>query len=231
MPDFNQSAKDVEPPTVVDHVLLPVANLDEGSRNLHERFGLQGIPGGRHPGVGTANVILPLALQYLELIAIVDPGEAAGSRLGRRVERALEEGRTFVAWALRTRSLEAVRGKLLRAGWNLPPVVEGSRTRPDGKVLSWRTQEVDIGAEPSPIPFVIEWRVPDGLHPGETPAAHLGGPTALRRVVVGARDPSRVREQLHLLLGTSDIYEVRQASVDGVEEVALQNSGGEVVIK
>lgn len=231
MPDFNQSAKDVEPPTVVDHVLLPVADLDEGAHKLHERFGLQGIPGGRHPGVGTANVIVPFGLQYLELIAVVEPREATESRLGKRVAQAMEDGRTFVAWALRTRSLEAVRGKLLRAGWDLPPVVEGSRNLPDGKVLSWRTQNVDTGVEPSPLPFVIEWRVPDGLHPGETAAAHKGGPTALRRVVVGARDPRRVREQLHLLLGTSDLYEVREAKVDGVEELVLANSSGELIIK
>jgi len=103
MPDFTQSPEGLEPPTVVDHVLLPVTDLEEGAQRLYERFGLKGSPGGRHPKVGTANVIVPLGLQYLELIAIVDQGEAASSRLGGRVARALEQKRTFVAWALRTR--------------------------------------------------------------------------------------------------------------------------------
>ena len=49
MPDFTQSAKGLHTPTVVDHVLLPVADLDDGARSLDERFGLKGIPGGRHP--------------------------------------------------------------------------------------------------------------------------------------------------------------------------------------
>jgi hypothetical protein len=231
MPDFSQSAKDLDPPTVVDHVLLPVADLAVGARALHERYGLEGIVGGRHPKVGTANVIVPFGLQYLELIAIVDPREAAASRLGRRVARALEEGRTFVAWALRTRSLDAVRAKLLAAGWELPPMVEGSRNRPDGQVLSWRTQDVDAGPVPSAIPFVIEWRIPYGLHPGETAAAHGGGATALRRVVVGAIDPLGVREKLQLLLGDSDQYEVREAAVDGVDEVVLENGGGVLTIR
>ena len=95
MPDFGQSTKGLDPPTVVDHVLLPVADLEEGARKLYERFGLRSIAGGRHPKVGTANMIVPLGSQYLELIAIVDPQEAEGSRLGRRLAHALKEGRTW----------------------------------------------------------------------------------------------------------------------------------------
>jgi hypothetical protein len=230
MPDFDQSAKDVEPPTVVDHVLLPVADLDEGAQRLRDRFGLESIAGGRHPNVGTANRIVPLGFQYLELIAIVDPEEAAASLLGRRVARALKDRKTFVAWALRTQDLDAVRGKLQAAGWDLPPMIEGSRNRPDGEVLSWRTQDVDSSPIPIAIPFVIEWRIPNGLHPGQTPAGHRGGVTSLRRVVVGARDPGRVREQLRLLLGNSDLCDVRQAGTDGVQEVVLEDEDGEIVI-
>jgi len=230
MPDFGQSTKGLDPPTVVDHVLLPVADLEEGARKLYERFGLRSIAGGRHPKVGTANMIVPLGSQYLELIAIVDPQEAEGSRLGRRLAHALKEGRTFVAWALRTQSIEGVEAKLRTAGWNLPPVIEGSRNRPDGQVLSWRTQDLETGAEPSAIPFVIEWRVPDGLHPGEAEASHRGGTTALRRVVIGARDPRRIRLQLEVLLGESDLYEVREAAVDGVAELVLADDNGQLVI-
>jgi hypothetical protein len=230
MPDFGQSTKGLDPPTVVDHVLLPVADLEEGARRLYERFGLRSIAGGRHPKVGTANMIVPLGSQYLELIAIVDPQEAEGSRLGRRLAHALKEGRTFVAWALRTQSLEGLGVKLRAAGWNLPRVIEGSRNRPDGQVLSWRTQDVESGGESSAIPFVIEWRVRDGLHPGEAEAWHRGGTTALRRVVIGARDPRRIRLQLELLLGESDLYEVREAAVDGVAELVLADDNGQLVI-
>jgi hypothetical protein len=230
MPDFTQSAPGHEPPTVVDHVLLPFADLDEGGRVIHQRFGLQAVPGGRHPRVGTANQIVPLGRQYLELIAVVDREEAAGSRLGVRVERALEEGRTFVAWALRTSDLDALRARLLASGWKLPAITEGSRKRPDGQVLSWRTQDVDVGPDPSPIPFVIEWHVPEGLHPGEVTASHRGGRTSLRRVVVGARDPDTVRRKLESLLGASAMFEVRPAAVDGVVEVVLEGGSGELAI-
>src|SRR5260370_17170454 len=132
MPDSTQSPKNLDPPTVVDHILLPVADLEEGAHTLRERHGLQAIPGGRHPKLGTANMIVPLGRQYLELIAIADPQEAATSRLGKRVTRAVDEGRMFVDWALRTRSVDSLRGNLLAAGWDLPPPWAGRRTRPDG---------------------------------------------------------------------------------------------------
>ena len=231
MPDFTQSAKGLQPATVVDHILLPVADLDAGAQRLYEQYGLRGMPGGRHPNVGTANVIVPLGLQYLELISVVDQEEAASSRLGARVAQALREGRTFVAWALRTQDLDAVRASLQAAGWDPPPIAEGSRRRPDGQVLSWRTQDVGTGAEPSAIPFVIEWRIPDGLHPGEAASSHRGGPAALRRVVVGARDPRPLRDQIRLLLGDSPLYEVREAGVDGVQQVVLETGGRELVIE
>src|SRR5204863_3015141 len=129
MPDFTQSVQGLEPPTVVDHVLLPVADLEVGAQRFYERFGLKGIPGGRHPGLGTANRIVPLGLQYLELIAVVDETEAAASRLGRRVAAAAAAGRTFSDWALRTEDLESLRRKLRSR--SLPPEWQGSRERPD----------------------------------------------------------------------------------------------------
>jgi hypothetical protein len=230
MPDFTQSPENLDPPTVIDHVLLPVADLEEGARSLRERHGLQAIPGGRHPKVGTANMIVPLGRQYLELIAIADPQEAAASRLGKRIPPALDERRMFVDWALRTRDLDAMRGKLLAAGWDMPPMGEGSRRRPDGQVLHWRTQDANTGAVRTAIPFVIEWDVPEGLHPGEAAAEHPSGATALRRVVVGARNPARVSEQLQLLLGDSDLYEVRKAASDGILELVLDSPHGDLVI-
>jgi hypothetical protein len=231
MPDFTQSPNSLDPPTVVDHVLLPMADLEEGASTLRERYGLQAVPGGRHPKVGTANMIVPLGRQYLELIAIADPQEAAASRLGKRILAALDERRMFVDWALRTRDLDAMRRKLLSAGWDPPPIGEGSRRRPDGHVLHWRTQDANTGLAWTAIPFVIEWDVPEGLHPGETAAAHRSGATALRRVVVGARNPARVRQQLQLLLGDSDLYEVRKAASDGIRQLVLDSPHGELVIR
>ena len=231
MPDFSQSAPGLAPPTVIDHILLPVGNLEDAARHMHERYGLQANPGGRHATGGTANYIVPLGRQYLELIAVVEPAEIRDSHLGVRVVQAVREGKTFVAWALRTSDLDALRARLAGEGWDLAPVAEGSRRRPDGQMLSWRTQDVEKASGPTAIPFVIEWKIPDGLHPGEAPAAHEHGASSIKRVVVGARDPESVRRRLTPLLGESGMYEVRESDSDGVEEVVLSHLGGETVIR
>jgi hypothetical protein len=49
-------------------------------------------------------------------------------------------------------------------------------------------------------------------------------------VVVGARDPAHVRKQLQLLLGDSDLYQVRAAASDGIVEVVLDSPHGELVV-
>ena len=41
-----------------------------------EGLGLTVLEGGRHPGRGTANLIVPFGRQYLELLCIVDEDEA-----------------------------------------------------------------------------------------------------------------------------------------------------------
>ena len=49
-------------------------------------------------------------------------------------------------------------------------------------------------------------------------------------MVVGARDPIGVRKSLELLLGDSDLYQVREAALDGVEELVLDSPHGDLVI-
>ena len=56
----------------IDHVLYAVRDLDEAASRLATEWGLATSDGGRHPGHGTANRIVPLGSDYIELIAIVD---------------------------------------------------------------------------------------------------------------------------------------------------------------
>ena len=72
----------------LDHVLIAVADLAAAARELEVRHGLASVEGGRHPGWGTANRIVPLGDTYLELIAVVDEAEAAESPFGRWVAAA-----------------------------------------------------------------------------------------------------------------------------------------------
>jgi hypothetical protein len=145
--------------TEIDHVVLAVRDLDAAAGRLAAEHGLTALPGGRHPGAGTANRIVPLGSAYLELMAVVDADEAAASLFGRLVARRLERGEGFAAWCLRTDDLDA-----LAAERGLE-VVAASRLRPDGVELRWRLAGVAEAVRDPSQPFLIQWDIPRGLHP------------------------------------------------------------------
>jgi hypothetical protein len=127
-----------------DHVLIALPDLEEAVEEFEARWGLSSLEGGRHPDWGTANRIVPLGDAYLELIAVVDRGVATRSEFGHWVARA-EPGP--LGWAVRTDAIEALG----------LPVVDGSRRRPDGTLLSWRLAGVERAAADPALPFFIEW--------------------------------------------------------------------------
>ena len=65
-------------------VIVLVEDLDV-ARRWATGAGLVALDGGRHPGRGTANVIVPFGVEYLELLAVVDPDEARSSAGGQAV--------------------------------------------------------------------------------------------------------------------------------------------------
>jgi hypothetical protein len=133
----------------IDHVLIAVADLDSAARDFEERYGLVVLDGGRHPGVGTANRIVPLGDAYLELIAVVDDAEAQTSALSRRVAGARDG--ELIGWAARTQDIDADAARL---GLE---VVGGARRRPDGRVIEWRTAGLETAAAEPCLPFFIQW--------------------------------------------------------------------------
>jgi hypothetical protein len=57
----------------VDHIVYAVDDLEAAAERLRREFGFASVVGGRHPGWGTANRIVPLGREYVELVAVVDP--------------------------------------------------------------------------------------------------------------------------------------------------------------
>ncbi|MFL5669522.1 MAG: VOC family protein [Chloroflexota bacterium] len=162
-------------PLAIDHVLIPVDDLAAAAAMVEARHGLASIAGGRHPGWGTENRIIPLGEAYLELIAVVEPDVAATSAFGRWIVGA-PAGKPL-GWAVRTDVIEAVARRL---GLK---VTDGSRTTAAGDVLRWRSTGVDIATGEPGLPFFIEWG--DGVPlPGTAPVEHPSGPAALRRLAL-----------------------------------------------
>jgi len=211
---------------VIDHVLLAVRYLDAGAAWIRERHGLTALPGGRHPGAGTANLIVPLGDDYLELIAIVDPAEAAASPLAARLAAAPESGASLATWAVRVTDLDAVKQRLSDAGVATAGPLPGSRRRPDGVLLEWRTLRVGTGEEPA-LPFFIECKVAAGEHPGAAPVEHPAGTVLLRGLRLSSPDPQALADRLRTVLDEGVEYQVEMGETEEPAAVVLAVNGEE----
>jgi len=154
-------------PTDLDHILLGVSDLDHGIAWLEERSGVRAVFGGVHPGRGTRNALLSLGpRRYLEIIA-PDPqqvGSAAGRELWAARLQALQEPR-LIHWAAHTSDLAAIVQKAMAAGIAIEASRDGSRARPDGKTLRWKSFSLKNDYD-GLLPFFIEWSR-DSVHPSQ----------------------------------------------------------------
>ena len=150
---------------VADHLLLGTNDRDGGIAWFEQRTGVRAAVGGSHPGRGTRNALAGLGgRQYLEIIA-PDPAQPADNP--RRNLRTLAEPK-LIAWAAATTDIDALARRLRERG-DAPQIQDGSRARPDGRMLKWRTLAVPsdlAGGAVDPIPFFIEW-APGTMHPSE----------------------------------------------------------------
>jgi hypothetical protein len=204
----------------VDHVIYAVDDLEAGGRHFYEELGLASVEGGRHPGWGTANRIVPLGNAYLELVTVVDPDEAASSDFGRAVSEAIATHEPLVGWVVATDDLEAVARRLRLE------VSRGSRSRPDGTTLSWQLAGLASSLKTGALPLFIEWGGPDELHPGKAQAQHRSSPKGFAWVEVTADE-----ESVRSWLGDFD-FELRIVDgAPGLSAVAISTDAGEVVLR
>ena len=153
----------------LDHLLLGINDLDRGTAWFEQKTGVKAAAGGPHPGRGTRNALVALeGRQYLEIIA-PDPAQPP-QNLGMPL-RTLREPR-LIAWAAVTPAIDGLAARLRTAGHATIGPRDGSRARPDGSVLTWRTLAVDTNladVEVDPIPFFIEWADPSRHPSGDSP--------------------------------------------------------------
>ena len=204
----------------VDHVIVVVDDLEETARRYDQQFGLASVAGGRHAGLGTGNRIVPLGDDYIELMAVVDPDEAAASPLGTWVQRRLVEvGEAPAALCLRTDDIDAI---ARRIGGRQP--LPMSRTRPDGVELAWHLAGLDA-AFAEGLPFFIQWHVDAADHPGRQPVEHRCAVGGIEWVELGG-DPDR----LGAWLGEHELPLRHVDGAPGPHRVAVSVAGGEPMV-
>jgi catechol 2,3-dioxygenase-like lactoylglutathione lyase family enzyme len=203
----------------IDHVVYAVRDLDDAAVWFRTEFGLDSVVGGRHAGWGTANRIVPLGEQYLELIGVVDEAEAAATDFGRSM---LERTQAGDGWY----TIAVASDDVVMVGERLGLEVDaGSRERPDGGVVRWRMAGLMDPRREEWMPFFLTWDVSREFHPGRARAGHGIQVEGIAWVEIGG-DPERLRAWL----GEEELP-IRFASDEpGIRRVAVATSDGEVVI-
>jgi len=150
---------DDDVPALLDHIILGCNDLDRGIEAVEEATGVRPAIGGVHPGRGTRNALLSLGeRRYLEIMAPDLPQI-----------RQMTEPR-LIGWAVHPPNIAAVAKQLSENKIAFTGPDDGSRKRPDGRVLNWKTINLadDRGGL---LPFFIEWSA-DSVHPSKDVPAH-----------------------------------------------------------
>ena len=208
----------------VDHLVLGVSDLRKGIEWFEAKTGVRPAFGGKHPNRGTQNALVSFGnRQYLELLA-PDPEQAGHPRAADLLK--LSEPR-LVLWASATSSIDelaqqAKTAKLLAMG-----PIDGSRARPDGKLLKWRSLSVVREADKELIyfnivPFFIQWDK-DSLHPS------VDSPMGCKLLSVDFEHPEadRITEVMKSLGLDSKISKSKSPAI----KATLKTSNGNVVLK
>ncbi len=135
----------------LDHLVVTAADLDAGAGWVEANLGVPLAPGGRHPGMGTANRLLGLGPGlYLEVIA-VDPGAAPPARPRWFGLDGPQDAPRLATWVARVPDLDASHAT---APTGLAPPVPMRRGD-----LSWRIAAPQ--GDPAPFdgtfPALIAW--------------------------------------------------------------------------
>lgn len=141
----------------IDHLVIAVRDPDAAAATLARDVGIAFTGGGRHEAWGTFNRLAFLGDTYLELIGVFDPAlvASAGSAVGTATLAVLDaDGEGLATYAVATDGIEGDVARLRAAGSTIREPVSGSRARPDGEVVRWRTAAAALG--PCEPPFLIE---------------------------------------------------------------------------
>lgn len=201
------------PQEKIDHIILAVNNLESGMKQFEEITGVKPMMGGKHPNTFTQNALVALDNQsYIEILAPRTDVDSIPEWI-MKLDRLTPFG-----WAVTSSDLDATNTKLASLGFLVSEIKPGSRAKPDGTLLTWRTLAFE-NKEATVFPFFIEWGK-DVIHPSVTSPQGC----TLEKLNAATTDPS-----LKLL------YEKLAIRVD-VEErptnqltVALRTPKGEVV--
>src|SRR5947199_8494730 len=127
---------DDDVPVLLDHIILGCNDLDRGIEAVQEAIAVVPAIVGFHPGRGTRNALLSLGeRRYLEIIA-PDPAQQKIVHFPQILQ--MTDPR-LIGWAVHPPDITAVAKQLRENHVAFTGPDDGSRKRPDGSVLTWKT--------------------------------------------------------------------------------------------
>jgi hypothetical protein len=203
----------------LSQIIFGVNDLDAATARFRA-MGFDVLDGGVHPGVGTANRVIPLGSQYLELLGVVSPELARGSEYGRSLLRAIAGGDRLVRWSLRTDAIEQVAARLELTA------EPRKRMRPDGVLLTWRAAGLSLALVDATMPFFMQWDH-DAHYPGLMPAKHPNGARTVTALSIVPRDPKAFERWTE---GAEAPLRLETDRPPGLVSVGVLTDAGELII-
>jgi hypothetical protein len=154
-----------EVPAVLDHIILGCSDLDRGIAFVEEHTGVRAALGGVHSGRGTRNALLALGERHYFEIMAPDPKQDKVEPYAVPQLTVLTQLTTprLIGWGAHPGDIEALAKRLRATGISFHGPWPGSRARPDGHVLFWKTLSLDDDRH-GLLPFFIEWGAAS-IHP------------------------------------------------------------------
>ncbi|BDG41935.1 VOC family protein [Saccharococcus caldoxylosilyticus] len=153
-----------------DHIVHFTKNPEE-AKTAFQLIGFHAINGGKHLSWGTYNCLNYFTgLRYIEWIGFTDFDKAKTSDnvLIQQIVADSHKGEGFSQLAFRTDDIDAVIAHIQAKGLKPIGPFSGSRTREDGKVLSWSMLFIkDEQDGTCRYPFFIQWGEPEEVRTKE----------------------------------------------------------------
>ncbi len=169
----------------IDHVMIVVPQIDQAGR-IYKRLGFDVQPLGIHSHMGTANHLMILDCDYIELLGIQKPDP-----LNVAYQKIADEGGALANIALQTDGADLAHAAWTAAGFNPEPIIEFDRAvEVAGKTerAAFRIVRLPHDKRPGVGLFVCDQRTPQFVYRKEW-QNHPNGAQNLTGVTVVADDP------------------------------------------
>jgi catechol 2,3-dioxygenase-like lactoylglutathione lyase family enzyme len=190
--------------TRIDHVMICVPDLERGMEQ-YRKLGFNMHAGGVHPGKGTHNAIAFNQDDYVELLAIRDPAEAAAAKSwsasGTPLPEFIAAGGGIRYIIIQSDDLAAEVTAMRKRGVDVSDVMDGARHAPSGQELRWK---VAVLGSRNPLPiFFIQHLTSLEERRKQVPVAgnHPNGVYALERAYIVVADAEAAATTYAKVLG------------------------------